>query len=100
MTQRVLRIGMVGGGQGAFIGDVHRLAARLDGRIDLVAGAFSRDPENSRATGVQLGLDLSRCYPDYQTMMQSEAALPADQRMDFVAIVTPNHVHFPAVSAG
>ena len=99
MTQRVLRMGMVGGGQGAFIGEVHRLAARLDGRIELVAGAFSRDAENSRATGEQLGLDLSRCYPDYQTMMQSEAALPADQRMDFVAIVTPNHVHFPVAKA-
>lgn len=99
MTERRLRMGMVGGGQGAFIGDVHRLAARLDGKIDLVCGAFSRDPENSRATGQQLGLDLSRCYPDYQTMMQSEAALPEDQRMDFVAIVTPNHVHFPVAKA-
>ena len=99
MTERRLRMGMVGGGQGAFIGDVHRLAARLDGKIELVCGAFSRDPENSRATGQQLGLDLSRCYPDYQTMMQSEAGLPEDQRMDFVAIVTPNHVHFPVAKA-
>ena len=92
-------MGMVGGGQGAFIGDVHRLAARLDGQIELVCGAFSRDAENSRATGQQLGLDLSRCYPDYQTMMRAESALPPETRMDFVAIVTPNHVHFPVAKA-
>ncbi len=92
-------MGMVGGGQGAFIGDVHRLAARLDGQIELVAGAFSRDPENCRTTGEQLGLEASRCYPDYQTMMREEAALPSDHRMDFVAIVTPNHVHFPVAKA-
>lgn len=99
MTEPRLRMGMVGGGQGAFIGDVHRLAARLDGQIELVAGAFSRDPENCKATGRELGLDESRCYADYQAMMQAEAALPADQRMDFVAIVTPNHVHFPVAKA-
>lgn len=90
---------MVGGGAGAFIGEVHRLAARLDGQIELVCGAFSRDPENSRATGAALGLDPTRCYADYETMMRAEAALPADQRMDFVAIVTPNHVHFPVAKA-
>lgn len=99
MTERVLRMGMVGGGQGAFIGDVHRLAARLDGQIDLVSGAFSRDAENCKATGRQLGLDPARGYPDFETMMSAEAALPADQRMDFVAIVTPNHVHFPVAKA-
>lgn len=99
MTEARLRMGMVGGGQGAFIGDVHRLAARLDGQIDLVAGAFSRDAENCKATGRKLGLDLSRCYADYAEMMQAEAALPADQRMEFVAIVTPNHVHFPVAKA-
>lgn len=99
MTERRLRMGMVGGGQGAFIGDVHRLAARLDGQIDLVCGAFSRDPENSRATGEQLGLDPTRCYPDFQAMIRSESALPDDRRMDFVAIVTPNHVHFPVAKA-
>ena len=92
-------MGMVGGGQGAFIGDVHRLAARLDGQIELVCGAFSRDPENSRVTGEALGLDPQRCYPDFQTMMDVEAALPADRRMDFVVIVTPNHVHFPIAKA-
>ena len=95
MTQRMLRMGMVGGGQGAFIGDVHRLAARLDGQIQLVSGAFSRDPENCKATGRQLGLGPARCYSDFHEMMAAEAQLPADQRMDFVAIVTPNHMHFP-----
>lgn len=99
MTNNVLRMGMVGGGQGAFIGDVHRLAARLDGQIDLVSGAFSRDTENCKATGRQLGLDPERCYLDFETMMSAEAALPADERMDFVAIVTPNHVHFPVAKA-
>ncbi len=99
MTERRLRMGMVGGGQGAFIGDVHRLAARLDGQIELVAGAFSRDPENCKATGAALGLDSDRCYADFEEMMRSEAALPADVRMDFVAIVTPNHVHFPVAKA-
>ena len=99
MTERVLRMGMVGGGQGAFIGDVHRLAARLDGKIDLVCGAFSRDPENCKATGQQLGLNPDRCYSDYNEMMRAEAALPEGERMDFVAIVTPNHVHFPVAKA-
>lgn len=99
MTENTLRMGMVGGGQGAFIGDVHRLAARLDGKIDLVCGAFSRDPENCIATGRQLGLHASRCYANYDDMMRAEAALPEDQRMHFVAIVTPNHVHFPVAKA-
>ncbi|MEL6688554.1 MAG: Gfo/Idh/MocA family oxidoreductase, partial [Pseudomonadota bacterium] len=92
-------MGMVGGGDGAFIGAVHRLAARLDGRIELVCGAFSRDAENSRKTGQSLGLGPSRSYASYDVMMTSEAALPVDQRMDFVAIVTPNHVHFPVAKA-
>ena len=92
-------MGMVGGGQGAFIGNIHRLAARLDGQIELVCGAFSRDAENNRATGQELGLNPSRCYPDFQEMMRAEAALPEDQRMQFVAIVTPNHVHFPVAKA-
>ena len=99
MTNSVLRMGMVGGGQGAFIGDVHRLAARLDGQIDLVAGAFSRDAENCKATGQQLGLDPSRCYTDFNEMMRAEAALPQGERMDFVVIVTPNHMHFPVAKA-
>ena len=99
MTLKKLKMGMVGGGQGAFIGDVHRLAARLDGQIELVAGAFSRDPDNCASTGRLLGLDPSRCYADFEVMMRAEAALPVDARMDFVAIVTPNHMHLPVAQA-
>ena len=94
-----LRMGMVGGGQGAFIGDVHRLALRLDGEIELVCGAFSRDPENCKASGAALGISPERSYTDFHKMMQAEAALPAEERMEFVAIVTPNHVHFPVAKA-
>lgn len=94
-----VRMGMVGGGEGAFIGAVHRLAARLDGEIELVCGAFSRDAENTTRTGKALGLDASRCYSDFETMMKAEAALPESERMEFVAIVTPNHVHFPVAKA-
>ena len=92
---RKLRMGMVGGGQGAFIGGVHRMAAALDQQIELVAGCFSRDPENTRATGERLYLDPSRCYASYQDMAQKEMALPADKRIDFVSIVTPNNLHYP-----
>ncbi len=94
-----VRMGMVGGGQGAFIGEVHRLAARLDGQIELVCGAFSRNEENCLQTGASLGLSESRCYSDFETMMKREAALPEDSRMEFVSIVTPNHVHFPVAKA-
>lgn len=94
-----VRMGMVGGGEGAFIGAVHRWAARLDGEIELVCGAFSRDSENTKRTGAALGLALSRCYADFTEMMAAEAALPEDERMEFVAIVTPNHVHFPVAEA-
>jgi predicted dehydrogenase len=94
MTQK-LKMGMVGGGRDAFIGGVHRMAARLDGRIELVAGAFSSDAAKSRASGEDLGLDPSRIYPDYETMAAAEAKLPESERIDFVSIVTPNHVHFP-----
>jgi len=92
-------MGMVGGGQGAFIGEIHRLAARLDGEIELVCGAFSRDAANSAATGAMLGLDPARAYSDYEMMMHAEAALPVGERMDFVVIVTPNHMHFPVAKA-
>ena len=94
MTEK-LKMGMVGGGRDAFIGAVHRLAARLDGRIELVAGAFSSDPAKSKASGEDLGLDASRVYPDYQTMAAAESKLPENERIDFVSIVTPNNVHFP-----
>jgi predicted dehydrogenase len=85
---------MVGGGQGAFIGAVHRLAAQLDQEVELVAGVFSRDPENTRVTGQQLHLDPGRLYRTYEEMAAAEAALPADRRIDFVSIVTPNNAHF------
>jgi predicted dehydrogenase len=94
MTEK-LKMGMVGGGRDAFIGAVHRMAARLDGRIELVAGAFSSDPAKSKASGEDLGLDPSRVYPDYQTMAAAERKLPENERIDFVTIVTPNNVHFP-----
>lgn len=91
---------MIGGGQGAFIGSVHRMAAALDGQIDLVCGAFSSDPQRSRESGASLFLPGERCYGDFATMIRAEAALPADDRMDVVSIVTPNHMHFgPAMMA-
>ena len=91
---RKLRMGMVGGGQGAFIGAVHRLAAQMDGEVELVAGVFSRDPENTRLTGEQLHLDPKRLYRSYDEMAAAEAKLPPDARIDFATIVTPNHAHF------
>ena len=92
---RKIRYGMVGGGRGAFIGAVHRIAANMDGQIELVCGAFSSDPEKSKASGGDFYLDPSRCYGSFAEMIQAEKALPAEQRMDFISIVTPNHMHFP-----
>lgn len=92
---RKLRMGMVGGGTGSFIGDVHRKAAAIDGMIELVCGAFSSTAEKSIASGKALHLDEARCYGTFEEMIEKEAALPEDIRMDFVAIVTPNHMHFP-----
>jgi predicted dehydrogenase len=92
-------MGMVGGGRDAFIGAVHRMAAWLDGKIDLVAGAFSSNPEKSRLSGSDLSIDSKRVYASYQTMVEEEAKLPAGERIDFVSIVTPNHVHFPVAKA-
>ncbi|MCG5239461.1 Gfo/Idh/MocA family protein [Azospirillum doebereinerae] len=88
---------MVGGGQGAFIGAVHRIAARLDDRYELVAGALSSDPERARASGAELFLAPDRCYTDFRAMATAEAARP--DGIDVVAIVTPNHLHFPMVRA-
>jgi predicted dehydrogenase len=99
MMSNKIRMGMVGGGQGAFIGAVHRMAANLDGQIELVCGAFSSDPQRSISSGQALFLAPERCYADFQQMMQEEAKLPADKRMQFVAIVTPNHLHFPVAKA-
>ncbi|MGF1638230.1 MAG: Gfo/Idh/MocA family protein [Cyclobacteriaceae bacterium] len=93
MTRKI-RMGMVGGGRGAFIGAVHRIAANIDGQIELVCGAFHIDPELSLLSGQDLFLSPDRVYRTYQEMFEKESQLPADQRMDFVSIVTPNHVHF------
>jgi predicted dehydrogenase len=93
--KKKLRMGMVGGGIGAFIGGVHRMAAALDGEIDLVCGAFSSDPEKSRASGAELGIDPQRVYGSFQAMIETEKTLPEDQRMQFISIVTPNHMHYP-----
>ena len=87
-------MGMVGGGRGAFIGAVHRMAAALDGQIELVCGAFSSDPEKSKASGKDLFLPSDRVYGSYDEMIKAEKELPEGERMDFVSIVTPNHVHF------
>ena len=94
-----VRMGMVGGGEGAFIGAIHRLAAALDGDIELVCGAFSSDPDRSQRSGAALHLAPDRVYSDYASMMAAEASLPVDVRMQFVAIVTPNHLHYPVALA-
>ncbi len=91
---RKIRMGMVGGGRGAFIGAVHRMAAALDGQIELVCGAFSSSPEKSKASGQDLYLDPERCYGSYIEMIETEAKLPDNLKMDIVSIVTPNHMHF------
>lgn len=98
MSKRV-RMGMVGGGAGAFIGDVHRKAAALDGQIEQVCGAFSRSAENSIATGRSLFLDPERAYGSWQEMLDRERRRPADERMELVSIVTPNDVHLPVARA-
>lgn len=85
---------MVGGGPGAFIGDVHQKAAALDGHFDLVCGAFSSNPEKSKQAGNNLNLYASRVYGSYKEMFEKESQLPENERMDAVSIVTPNHVHF------
>ncbi len=92
-------MGMVGGGPGAFIGNVHRIAARLDNQIELVCGAFSSSAEKSKIQGKELFLDPNRAYSSWEEMIREEAKLPADVRMDFVSIVTPNHMHFPPAYA-
>ncbi|AOW22117.1 oxidoreductase [Urechidicola croceus] len=86
---------MIGGGTGSFIGDVHRKAAAIDGMIELVCGAFSSTADKSIASGKALFLDESRCYGTFEEMILKEKELPEDIRMDFVSIVTPNHMHFP-----
>ena len=97
---RKIRMGMIGGGPGSFIGAVHRMAANLDGKIELVCGCFSSNPEKSHIAGESLFLPPERVYDSWQEMFEKEAQLPEGERMDFVSIVTPNHVHFaPAMMA-
>lgn len=91
---RKLRIAMIGGGRGAFIGAIHRIAFSMDGYYELVAGAFSADPVLSKETGEELLLDSNRVYPSYQALIKGELALPSDKRADVICIVTPNHLHF------
>jgi len=93
------RYGMVGGGEGAFIGAVHRMAAALDGEYELVCGAFSSDADRNRRSAEALGLDPGRAYATLDALLAAEAALPADRRMDALAIVTPNHLHAPMAIA-
>ena len=91
---RKIRMGMIGGGRGAFIGGVHRMAAAIDGQIELVCGAFSSRPEVSKASGEDFFLPADRVYGDYMEMITREAELPEGERIDFVSIVTPNHMHY------
>ena len=89
-----LRLGMIGGGQGAFIGAVHRIAARMDDEYELVCGAFSSDADRAKASGLQLGLSEHRVYTSYHELFEKESQLPLDERVQVISIVTPNHLHF------
>lgn len=91
---RKIRYGMVGGGPGAFIGEVHRMAAALDGKIELVAGSFSSDFEKTKMKGEELNIDKNRLYKSYVEMAKKESSLPEAERIDFVTVATPNHLHF------
>ncbi|WP_198952454.1 Gfo/Idh/MocA family protein [Mucilaginibacter sp. MD40] len=100
MSNRKLRMGMIGGGKDAFIGAIHRIAANMDGQIELVCGALSMHPEVAQESGRMLFLSPDRIYNNYEDMFKAEAQRPADERMDFVTIVTPNFAHFaPAMMA-
>src|SRR5882757_8628561 len=96
-TGGCIRLGMVGGGQGAFIGAVHRIAARIDGQFELVAGALSSEPTRAKASAVELGIAAERSYGSFEEMARAEAARP--DGIEAVSIVTPNHVHAPAARA-
>ncbi len=95
LLDRKLRMGLIGGGPGAFIGEVHRKASRLDGEVELVAGAFDINPEKSKQMGKELALNPRRVYGTYGEMIKAELKLPANERIDFVAVTTPNNWHFP-----
>ncbi|MFZ1290640.1 MAG: Gfo/Idh/MocA family oxidoreductase [Melioribacteraceae bacterium] len=93
--KRKLKMGMLGGGPGAFIGEVHRKAARMDGNIEIVAGAFDIDPVKSHQMGIELNLNSNRVYDNYQKMIDGELSLAKNERIDFISITTPNNWHFP-----
>src|SRR5713226_7463889 len=96
---RKLRMGLIGGGQGAFIGRVHATAAILDNRATLVAGALSADPSKAKASAPDFDIKPERAYGAYQEMVGTESRLPASERVDFAAIATPNHTHFEIARA-
>src|SRR3954464_12255427 len=96
---RKLRMGLIGGGQGAFIGRVHATAGVLDNRAALVAGALSSDPAKARASAPDYDIPPQRAYGSYKEMVEGEKKLPADQRVDFVSVATPNHTHFEIARA-
>src|ERR1700680_3282448 len=96
---RKLRMGLVGGGQGAFIGRVHAIAAVLDNRAALVAGALSSDAAKAKASAPDFDIPAERAYGSYQEMIAAELKLPADKRIDFASIATPNHTHYEIARA-
>src|SRR5205823_11742794 len=96
---RKLRMGLVGGGQGSFIGKVHSIAACLDNRATIVAGALSSDPARAKASAPDYDIKPERAYGAYQEMLAAEQKLPASERVDFVSIATPNHMHFDIAKA-
>ncbi len=98
--QRKIRMGMIGGGKGAFIGSIHRMALRMDGIVDLCCGAFSSNPDRSKVSGKSLFLPDDRVYTSYEEMIIAESSMPVDKKIDFISIVTPNYEHFkPAMLA-
>ena len=92
---RKLRMALVGGGQGAFIGRVHATAGVLDNRAELVAGALSSDPKKAQASAPAFDITADRAYGSYSDLIAKESALPADRRVDFISVATPNITHFP-----
>ncbi|MFM7152333.1 MAG: Gfo/Idh/MocA family protein, partial [Gemmataceae bacterium] len=96
---RKLRMGLIGGGQGAFIGRVHSIAGTLDNRAVLVAGALSSDPARSKASAADYDIPASRAYGSYKEMIEAERKLPEGERVDFVSVATPNHTHFEIAKA-
>src|SRR5438552_11504534 len=96
---RKLRMGLIGGGQGSFIGRVHSIAACLDNRAALVAGALSSDPKKAKESAPDYDIPVARAYASYQEMLSAELKLPASERVDFVSVATPNHTHHEIAKA-